>query len=164
ATQEHTPEDPHFDDDIAGEVKRMQASYGEKGGESRLQAANRKLNVAAPNPVESTGPEIQAGEEMTPYILTSNDSKPVPMALVSRPPYGAMDSKSVHVPQNEAWLSLIRNAQRSIFIQTPDLNASPLIPAILDAVKRGVEVTYYEKTRTIPSINPSSLGLATSNC
>ncbi|RGP69718.1 hypothetical protein FSPOR_4530 [Fusarium sporotrichioides] len=163
-TQEHTPEDPHFDDDIAGEVKRMQASYGEKEGESRLQAANRKLNVAAPNPVESTGPEIQAGEEMTPYILTSNDSKPVPMALVSRPPYGAMDSKSVHVPQNEAWLSLIRNAQRSIFIQTPDLNASPLIPAILDAVKRGVEVTYYEKTRTIPSINPSSLVLATSNC
>lgn len=65
------------------------------------------------------------------------------MALVSRPPYGAIDSKSVRVPQNEAWLSLIRHAQRNIFIQTPDLNAGPLIPSIIDAVKRGVEVTYY---------------------
>ncbi|CAF3434552.1 unnamed protein product [Fusarium graminearum] len=142
-TREHTPEDPHFDDDIAGEVIRMQTSYSEKAGETRLQAANRKLNVAAPTPVEPSGPEIQAGEEMTPYILSSNDTKPVPMALVSRPPYGAIDSKSVRVPQNEAWLSLIRHAQRNIFIQTPDLNAGPLIPAIIDAVKRGVEVTYY---------------------
>ncbi|KAM0231425.1 hypothetical protein ACHAPO_008535 [Fusarium lateritium] len=144
ATLEHMSDDPHFDEDIAGEVKRMQASYCEKEGETRLQAANRKLNVAAPSPVEPTGPEIQAGEEMTPYILTSsNDAKPVPMALVSRPPYGSIDSKNVYVPQNEAWLSLIRNAQRNIFIQTPDLNAGPLIPAIIDAVKRGVEVTYY---------------------
>ncbi|EKJ74120.1 hypothetical protein FPSE_05705 [Fusarium pseudograminearum CS3096] len=142
-TREHTPEDPHFDDDITGEVKRMQASYSEKAGETRLQAANRKLNVAAPTPIDPSGPEIQAGEEMTPYILSSNDAKPVPMALVSRPPYGAIDSKSAHVPQNEAWLSLIRNAQRNIFIQTPDLNAGPLILAIIDAVKRGVEVTYY---------------------
>ncbi|QPC78071.1 hypothetical protein HYE68_008823 [Fusarium pseudograminearum] len=142
-TREHTPEDPHFDEDIAGEVKRMQASYSEKAGETRLQAANRKLNVAAPTPIDPSGPEIQAGEEMTPYILSSNDAKPVPMALVSRPPYGAIDSKSAHVPQNEAWLSLIRNAQRNIFIQTPDLNAGPLILAIIDAVKRGVEVTYY---------------------
>jgi phosphatidylserine/phosphatidylglycerophosphate/cardiolipin synthase-like enzyme len=143
ATREHTSEDPHYDDDIAGEVRRMQASYSEKEGESRLQAANRKLNVAVPTPVEPTGPEIQAGEEMTPYILSSDDAKPVPMALVSRPPYGSIDSKNVHVPQNEAWLSLIRNAQRDIFIQTPDLNAGPLIPALINALKRGVEVTYY---------------------
>ncbi|KAL4723485.1 hypothetical protein ACLX1H_009120 [Fusarium chlamydosporum] len=142
ATLEHTPEDPHYDDDIAGEVRRMQASYSEKEGETRLQAANRKLNIAAPAPVEPTGPDIHAGEEMTPYIVTK-DTNPIPMALVSRPPYGAIDSKNVHVPQNEAWLSLIRHAQRNIFIQTPDLNASPLIPALVDALKRGVEVTYY---------------------
>ncbi|RFN54469.1 hypothetical protein FIE12Z_1257 [Fusarium flagelliforme] len=142
ALQEHTPEDPHYDDDMAGEVRRMQASYEDKDHESLLQAANRKLNVAAPNKVEPTGPEIQHGEEMTPYIL-NDDPKPVPMALVSRAPYGPMDTKNVKVPQNEAWLSLMRNAQRSIFIQTPDLNAAPLIPALIEAVKRGVEVTYY---------------------
>lgn len=49
----------------------------------------------------------------------------------------------MNVPQNEAWLSLIRNAAKSVFIQTPDLNAPPLIPAIGAALKRGVEVTIY---------------------
>ncbi len=47
------------------------------------------------------------------------------------------------MPQNEAWLSLIRTARRDIFIQTPDLNAKTLLPALLDAVRRGVEITYY---------------------
>ncbi|KAM0228267.1 hypothetical protein ACHAP5_011986 [Fusarium lateritium] len=143
ALPEHMPDSPHYDDDIEGEIRRMQSCYSMKQGESRLQAANRQLNIAVDRPIEPTGPEIDEGEEMTPYIPTSTDSKPVPMALVSRPPYGAIDSKSIHVPQNEAWLSLIRNAKHSVFIQTPDLNAAPLVPALIEALKRGVEVTYY---------------------
>ena len=67
---------------------------------------------------------------MTPYINTTT-ANPVPIALVSRPPYGSVNSKNVNVPQNEAWLSLIRNAQSHIFIQTPDLNAAPLLPLSL---------------------------------
>lgn len=67
----------------------------------------------------------------------------VPMALCSRKPYGPPTHTTLHVPQNEAFLSLILHAKRSIFIQTPDLNASPLIPAIIAAARRGVEVTYY---------------------
>lgn len=51
--------------------------------------------------------------------------------------------RSVFVPQNECFLSLVRNAQRNIFIQTPDLNAEALLPSLIDAVRRGVEVTYY---------------------
>ncbi|KAF4445491.1 hypothetical protein F53441_10786 [Fusarium austroafricanum] len=143
ALPEHLPNNPHYDDDIQGEVRRMQSCYALKEGETRLQAANRQLNLAVEHPIAPTGPEIGAGEEMTPYISTIGDGKSVPMALVSRPPYGAIDSKSVHVPQNEAWLSLIRNAKHNIFIQTPDLNAAPLIPALLEALKRGVQVTYY---------------------
>ncbi|KAM0554066.1 hypothetical protein ACHAPJ_007141 [Fusarium lateritium] len=143
ALPEHTPEDPHYDDNLEGEIKRMQSCYSMKEGETRLQAANRQLNLAVECPIDPTGPEIQDGEEMTPYISTIIDAQPVPMALVSRPPYGAIDSKNVHVPQNEAWLSLIRNAKHTIFIQTPDLNAAPLLPALVEALRRGVEVTYY---------------------
>ena len=55
----------------------------------------------------------------------------------------APNHSCVHVPQNEAFLSAIRNAQQSIFIQTPNLNAEPLLPALLEAVRRGVNVTYY---------------------
>ena len=67
----------------------------------------------------------------------------VPMAVVSRKPFGSPTHTSIYVPQNECFLSLFRNATRDVFIQTPDLNASPLYDAILGAVRRGIEVTYY---------------------
>ncbi|KAL7946719.1 hypothetical protein V8C42DRAFT_318628 [Trichoderma barbatum] len=139
---EHTPDDPHYDIDMPGEITRMQSCYSTKPDETRLQAANRLLNLAVKNPIPPTGPDIPDGHEMTPYIATSTPY-PIPIAVVSRPPYGSVDSKNVFVPQNEAWLSLIRNAKNHIFIQTPDLNAAPLIPALVEALKRGVEVTYY---------------------
>lgn len=139
---EHTPENPHYDDDIHSEMIRIQSSYSQRPNESRLQAANRQLNLSVKKPIPPTGPEIEDGQEMTPYISTVTQG-PVPMAMVSRPPYGPFGSKNEFVPQNEAWLSLIRNAQSNIFIQTPDLNAAPLIPAIVEALKRGIQVTYF---------------------
>lgn len=139
---EHMPGDPHYDSDLTGEVNRMQSAYSTKPHESHLQAVNRQLNLAVKNKIPPSGPEIPNGEEMTPYLAT-NTPGPVPMVLVSRPPYGRTSKHNVFVPQNEAWLSLIHNAQRTIFIQTPDLNAAPLIPAIAAAIRRGIEVTYY---------------------
>ena len=68
---------------------------------------------------------------------------PVPMALVNRKPFGPLNHTSLYIPQNEAFLSLIRNARSSIFIQTPDLNAATLLPGLAAAIKRGVVVTYY---------------------
>ena len=139
---EHMPGDPYYDDDLAGEITRMQSCYSMKPHESRLQAANRQLNLSCKSPISPSGPEIPDGEEMTPYIETMTPT-PIPMAVVSRPPYGSITRHNVNVPQNEAWLSCIRNAQHSIFIQTPDLNAAPLISALVAALKRGVQVTYY---------------------
>ncbi|KAK2590131.1 hypothetical protein QQS21_012184 [Conoideocrella luteorostrata] len=139
---EHTPENPHYDDDIVSETIRIQSSYSHKPDESRLQAANRQLNVSVKKPIPPTGPEIENGQEMTPYISTVTQT-PVPMAMVSRPPYGRLGSKNEFVPQNEAWLSLIRNCKKNIFIQTPDLNAAPLMPALVDALRRGIQVTYF---------------------
>ena len=139
---EHTPEDPHYDDDLAGEITRMQSAYSVKPGETRLQATTRQLNRACKKHASATAPEVADGEEMTPYIPASTPSS-FPIAVVSRPPFGAANNKNVFVPQNEAWLSCIRNAKNHIFIQTPDLNATPLLAAITAALKRGVEVTYY---------------------
>jgi len=31
----------------------------------------------------------------------------------------------------------------NVFIQTPNLNAEPLLPALLEAVRRGIDVYYY---------------------
>lgn len=136
------PGEPHYDADMAGEITRMQSAYSPKPNESRLQAINRQLNVACPKAFPPTAPEIPDGDEFTPYIPISTPS-PFPIAIVSRPPYGQPNNSNVFVPQNEAWLSCIRNAKQSIFIQTPDLNATPLHAACIAALKRGVEITYY---------------------
>ncbi|KAJ6786956.1 hypothetical protein PWT90_04593 [Aphanocladium album] len=137
-----TPEQHHFDDNMSNEALRIQTNYGIKAGESHVQAANRILNLATKAPIPLTGPDFTEDEAMTPYIVTETKA-PVPMALVSRPPYGRLDSKNSYVPQNEAWLSLIRNAKKDVFIQTPDLNAAPLLPEIVDALQRGIPVTIY---------------------
>jgi len=69
---------------------------------------------------------------------------PVPIAMVNRHPQGKPSNTGEHtVPQDVAWLSALKNAQQSVFIQSPTLNASPVIPAIVEACRRGVEVTIY---------------------
>lgn len=100
--------------------------------------------------------------------------EPFPMAMVCRKPWGgrlisqpvtlysmtdivlAPNHSCVHVPQNEAFLSAVRNAQKNVFIQTPNLNAEPLIPALIDAVKRGVEVYYYVCLGYNDAVGPSA--------
>lgn len=139
---EHMPDDPHYDIDLAGEITRMQSAYSQKPGESRLAATNRQLNHACKNPAITSAPDIVDGDEFTPYIPITATS-PFPMAVVSRPPFGTPNNSNVAVPQNEAWLSCIRNATQHIFIQTPDLNATQLYAAMASALARGVEITYY---------------------
>lgn len=138
----HMPEAPHFDAAIADEILRVQGNYHPRSGETFLAAANRVLNLAIKKPIPPTGPDFAEQDQMTPYIETTTQQA-VPMALVSRLPYGRFSSKNANVPQNEAWLSLIRNAKRDIFIQTPDLNAAPLLPEIVAALNRGIETTIY---------------------
>lgn len=63
----------------------MQYCYSTKPDETRLQAANRQLNLAVKKAIDPTGPEIPDGHEMVPYIPTTTESS-IPIALVSRPP------------------------------------------------------------------------------
>ncbi|KAI3342780.1 hypothetical protein F4824DRAFT_443229 [Ustulina deusta] len=139
---EHTTEDPHYDSSLAGEVFRVQGVVSAKSDESAMQAVSRHLNhtmnVRYPGDAPNCGPE----DEMTPYI-PHPAHEPFPIALVNRAPYGQLNHKSITNPQNAAWLSAIRNAQRNVFIQTPTLNAGPLVPAILEACERGIDVYCY---------------------
>lgn len=170
ALAEHTHEDPHYDDDIAGEVARVQATVSAKPGETQMEAVTRHLNhtvnkgfkgvpppsrpPAAPthtsssadgadgNSSSSTATSVQDDDAMTPYILQPS-ARPFPIALVNRAPYGPPNHDSVSNPQNAAWLSALRNATKNVFIQSPTLNAEPLVPAILEACERGVDVYAY---------------------
>jgi phosphatidylserine/phosphatidylglycerophosphate/cardiolipin synthase-like enzyme len=137
----HNPGDSHYDESLASEITRVQSMYSPRGDETRLSAINRHLNDTSKSKATPTAPEPEAGVEFTPYIPHATES--FPMAMVSRRPYGLPSNSDAFVPQNEACLSLIRNAKSSIFIQTPDLNAPQLLPALVAAIKRGIEITYY---------------------
>lgn len=143
---EHTHEFPHYDEDIAGEIYRMQASLAPQPHESPLDPVTRGLNHTKNSsysvPEQHLPKPTPPSEQMTPY-MPHPVHEPVPMAMVNRPPYGSPNHSSVSNPQNEAWLSALRNAERSVFIQSPTLNAEPLLPAIVDACERGVDVWCY---------------------
>jgi len=63
--------------------------------------------------------------------------KPVPMAMVNRKPHGAPGHADIRVPQDAAWLAGLRHAQESAFIQTPTLNAKPVVRAVVEACSKG---------------------------
>ncbi|KAI1468868.1 uncharacterized protein F4812DRAFT_458396 [Daldinia caldariorum] len=142
ALPEHTSDAPHYDEDLAGEIRRVQASVSQKPDETRMQAVSRHLNHTVNKGFEGTAPECDPQDEMTPYI-PHPAHEPFPMALVCRAPYGQPNHSSVFNPQNAAWLSALRNARKNVFIQSPTLNAEPLIPAIVEACERGVDVYCY---------------------
>jgi hypothetical protein len=138
----HAPKDPHYDNTIAEEITRIQSVLSPHSGRTRMNLVTEHLNRATHLTREGTAPECKPEEEMTPYI-PHPVIEPFPMALVNRKPWGAPNHSCVNTPQNEAWLSAVRNATKTVFIQTPDLNAEPLLPELIAAVKRGIEVTYY---------------------
>jgi phosphatidylserine/phosphatidylglycerophosphate/cardiolipin synthase-like enzyme len=139
---EHTADNPHYDFSIPEEVTRVQGSVSGSATETPMEAITRHLNHTTNVGLKGTAPGIQEGEEMTPYIFHPTH-EPFPMALVNRPPYGPPNNKSVNNPQNAVWLSALRNARKNVFIQSPTLNAEPLIPAIVEACERGVDVFCY---------------------
>ncbi|KAK4159842.1 hypothetical protein QBC43DRAFT_293598 [Cladorrhinum sp. PSN259] len=144
---ELTSEDLHYDDTIAEEVTRIQSSLSPKPNETHLQAVTRLLNHTVTKDCSAdpkAPPCLDPVSYMTPYIPSrSIPPAQIPMALVNRAPYGPPSHKSLSNPQNAAWLSALRNAKHSVFIQSPTLNAEPLLPAIIEACERGVDVTCY---------------------
>ncbi|KAL4908284.1 hypothetical protein BDW74DRAFT_166062 [Aspergillus multicolor] len=153
-----TTEDEHYDNDIEAETRRENGLLIPKEGNPWRQPVTRLLNHTRQKSTTGDAPDEDQEDRMEPYILTLQH-KPFPMALVNREPYGckryfrfiivgrltraAPDHTSTDVPQNAAWLSAINNAERSIFIQTPNMNAEPLLDPLVDAVRRGVIVTCY---------------------
>jgi hypothetical protein len=139
---EHTTDNPHYDIDIAGEFARVQTAVSPKPGETRVEAVTHHLNHTKNIGFKGNAPDCQPGEEMTPYIL-HRVHEPFPIAMICREPYGTPNHNSVYNPQNEVWLSALRNAEKNVFIQSPTLNAEPLVPAIVAACERGIDVYCY---------------------
>ncbi|RAH72643.1 IQ calmodulin-binding motif protein [Aspergillus aculeatinus CBS 121060] len=140
---ELTVQESHYDTNLKHEAERMNGLLEPRAGENKIQAVTRRLNTTIqPN---TTGDASERDQElqMQPYIVLPPHD-PFPMAVVNREPWGAPNHTSVHTPQNSSFLAAIHNAQESIFIQTPNMNAEPIVQALLEAIKtRGVTVTAY---------------------
>ncbi|KAJ5796047.1 uncharacterized protein N7518_004587 [Penicillium psychrosexuale] len=139
---EHTTDSPHYDNDFEQEARRVNDSVYPQGDETRTQAVSRHLNTTIQLDTTGDAPEVDQDDMFNPYMVIPRH-EPFAMALVNREPYGSPNHSSVHTPQNAAWLSAVNNAQRSILIQTPNMNAEPLLEPILNAVRRGVVVSCY---------------------
>ncbi len=138
----HTSQDPHYDPDIRSEVMRAAAAMKPRQGERRIDAVTRLLNTTIQPDTKASALDIEPADAMTPLIpIPKHD--PVPVAMVCREPWGSPGKSSLYTPQNEAFASALRHAEKSVFIQTPDLNAEDLLPEIVKACRRGVHVTYY---------------------
>ncbi|EXJ54224.1 hypothetical protein A1O7_09561 [Cladophialophora yegresii CBS 114405] len=139
---QHTSQDPHYDPDLKSEVLRAVAALNPRRGETRVNAITRLLNTTIQPHTKGSAPEIEPADTMTPLIPIPRHD-PFPIAMVCRQAWGPPNKHSLHTPQNAAFTSALRHATRSVFIQTPDLNAEALLPEIVNACKRGVKVTYY---------------------
>ncbi|KAK6852741.1 hypothetical protein PG995_011292 [Apiospora arundinis] len=140
---EHLADEPHWDVDLVSEIARVQASVAGGPNETHVEAVCRHLNHTINEGFKgSLAPECEPEEQMTPYVPQPAHA-PFPIALVNRDPYGPPNHKSLANPQNAAWLSALRNATKNVFIQSPTLNAEPLVPAIVEACERGIDVYCY---------------------
>ncbi|KAF8573891.1 hypothetical protein K439DRAFT_1373981, partial [Ramaria rubella] len=110
-----------------------------EGEEYKFKEENRYLR-GMQHTEPSAGPEVAQG--FHPHVL-HKPHKPFPIAMVNRAPHGTPGHSDIDVPQNAAWLAGFRLARKNIFIQTPTFNAVPAVKEILDACRRGVEVTIY---------------------
>eukprot|EP00026_Physarum_polycephalum_P003289 Phypoly_transcript_03299.p1 GENE.Phypoly_transcript_03299~~Phypoly_transcript_03299.p1 ORF type:complete len:737 (+),score=104.43 Phypoly_transcript_03299:201-2411(+) len=81
------------------------------------------------------------GKEVHGPCIFHSEHAEVPMLLCNKLPNSGFGRKAWDVPQNIAMLSAMYHAQRNIVIQTPDFNAKLAKNAVLDACKRGVQVT-----------------------
>jgi hypothetical protein len=138
--KENTPEHPQFDDSLAMEYVRMNKSLEPTATETHIQRVNKHLNAAFSSDHPPSAPNPDTREKYFTPLIPLAPHAPVPMAFVNRKPAGAPNNNSVAVPQNFAWRAGLRYATRKVFIQSPNINAKTLLPEILAAVRRGIEV------------------------
>ncbi|KAL8281193.1 hypothetical protein RQP46_006551 [Phenoliferia psychrophenolica] len=115
---------------------------------ARLAALSKALNAGALAKVEATIDDESLIDDFKPHMI-HKAHKPFPIAMVNRGPHGSPGHQDIRVAQDAAWLAGFRYANDNVFIQTPTLNAKPIVRAIIEACtsggrnKTGLEVTLF---------------------
>lgn len=120
---------------------RSIAAMNPSNNERRIDCVARHLNTMETNTTTATAPDTTDPLEIMTPLIPIPVHEPYPMAMVSRPPFGAPTFGSLKVPQNTAFISALRNATKSVLIQTPNLNAQDLLPELVASARRGIHLT-----------------------
>lgn len=108
----------------------------------RYQTVTEHLNAGDQPNTRAT--VRQTSSEYAPHVLhVAHDE--CPMVLVNRGPRGSPTNprRALRNAQDIAWLAGLKYAKKKVFIQSPTLNARPVVEGVLKAVRRGVECTLY---------------------
>ncbi|GAA5992282.1 hypothetical protein JCM11641_001161 [Rhodosporidiobolus odoratus] len=103
---------------------------------ARLAALSKALNAGALTKIEAAFDDERLIHDFKPHML-HKEHKPFSMALVNRRPHGSPGHNDLRCPQDAAWLAALRYAEKNVFIQTPTLNARPLVRGIIEACSKG---------------------------
>ncbi|KAH6623953.1 hypothetical protein F5144DRAFT_584859 [Chaetomium tenue] len=120
-----------------GEPPSFQPVSGEHGDTSNATFDSRAANLTLIPSTAHHLTEFQSREPVPTLILPSSHHRnphfhPFPWQSSPTPP---------NTPLNTALLLLFEQAQRSIYIQTPNITCEVVITALLGALERGVNVT-----------------------
>ncbi|GAA5856728.1 hypothetical protein JCM8547_008811 [Rhodosporidiobolus lusitaniae] len=115
---------------------------------ARLAALSKALNAGAITKRDAAFEDESLIHDFKPHLLHKKHEA-FPMALVNRRPHGSPGHADLRCPQDAAWLAALRYAEKNVFIQTPTLNARPLVRGIIEACtsggpqKSGIPITLF---------------------
>ncbi|WRT66650.1 uncharacterized protein IL334_003609 [Kwoniella shivajii] len=124
-------------------------------GSKRMFALSKRFNAGALSDAWATVEDSDELDEFKPHVI-HKPHDPFPIAMTCRKPHGFPGHHDIRNPQNAAWLAGFRYAQKKIFVQTPTLNARPIVRAVKQACRRGVDVVllldlgFNDKGESIP--------------
>jgi len=82
-------------------------------------------------------------------LLQPRPNYDVPVILVGRGDSEDISrSGSTYAPQNQAWMAALKGAQKEVYIQTPNYTTKDMLAAVIETVKRGVNVFIVESFRS----------------
>ncbi|ODN72803.1 hypothetical protein L202_08239 [Cryptococcus amylolentus CBS 6039] len=125
--------------DIPGGKKSTDETQPEGTGSRRMFQLSQKFNAGALSEAWATVEDSDDLDNYRPHVVHA-PHEPFPIAMCCRKPHGFPGHHDIRNPQNAAWLAGFRYAKKKVFIQTPTLNARPIVRAVKQACRRGVDV------------------------
>ncbi|KAL2265900.1 hypothetical protein VTJ83DRAFT_5252 [Remersonia thermophila] len=143
-----TWEDPHVTPDTErGEATESGEAYLEGPAGSPSSGAHHHATFRFPEPVPTL--VLPSASHRNPRF------RPFPWQKAPQPP---------GTPLNVAVLQLLEQAERSIYLQTPNITCQSVLSALLDALARGVDVTVVTNTGMMLLEQLVTSGTTTSWC